>query len=134
MPHCLFWCLWWERNARCFEDCERSILDIKFFFFRTLLEWSLVLPSYSCFSLPDLIDRYNLGDLCNCSTLPVYLVGFFNKISYITYQKKNFAKKWKHLRLRTQSLDVSIYIASTSYNVFCWTLVSLPLSHCICSI
>ena len=68
-------------------------LRIKFFFFRTLLEWSLVLPSYSCFSLPDLIDRYNLGDLCNCSTLSVYLVGFFNKISYITYQKKNFAKK-----------------------------------------
>ena len=50
VPHCLFWCLWWEWNARCFEDCERSILDIKFSFFCTLLEWSLVLPSYSCFS------------------------------------------------------------------------------------
>ena len=36
--HCLFWCLWQERNARCFEDCEHSILDIKFFFFHTLLE------------------------------------------------------------------------------------------------
>ena len=61
VPHCLFWCFWQERNARCFEDCERSILDIKFFFFRTLLEWSLVLPSYSCFSLPDLIDCCNMG-------------------------------------------------------------------------
>ena len=70
-------------------------LRIKFFFFRTLLEWSLVLPSYSCFALPDLIDRYNLGDLCNCSTLPVYLVGFFNKISYITYQKKKICKEMK---------------------------------------
>ena len=48
-------------NARCFEDCERSIVDIKLFFFHTLLEWSLVLPSYSCFSLPDHIDRSNLG-------------------------------------------------------------------------
>ena len=47
--------------ARCFEDCERSTLDIKFFFFRTLLEWSLVLPSYSCLYLPDLIDCCNLG-------------------------------------------------------------------------
>ena len=28
VPHCLLWCLWWERNVRCFEDCERSILDI----------------------------------------------------------------------------------------------------------
>ena len=35
-------------------------LRIKFFFFRTLLEWSLVLPSYSCFSLPNLIDNCNL--------------------------------------------------------------------------
>ena len=61
MPHCLFCCIWREWNARCFEDCERSILDIKFFFFRTLLEWNLVLSSYSCFSLPDLIDRCNQG-------------------------------------------------------------------------
>ena len=59
--HCLFWCLWWERNARCFEDCERSILDIKSFFFRTLLDWSIVLPFYTCFSLSNLIDRCNLG-------------------------------------------------------------------------
>ena len=26
-------------------------------------------------------------DLCHCSTLPVYLVAFFNKIPYVTYQK-----------------------------------------------
>ena len=50
VSHCFLWCLWRERNARCFENSERSILDIKFFFFRTLLEWSLVLPSYSCLS------------------------------------------------------------------------------------
>ena len=51
-------------ECRCFEDCERSILDIMFFFFfffRTLLEWGLVLPSYSCFSLPNIIDHCNLG-------------------------------------------------------------------------
>ena len=53
-------------NARCFEDCEQSILDIKSFFFRTLLDWSLVLldwslvlPSYSCFSPRS--DHCNLG-------------------------------------------------------------------------
>ena len=61
--HCLFWCLWQEWNARYFEDCERSILDIKSFFFRTLLNWSVILPFYTCFSLFDLIDRYNLGSL-----------------------------------------------------------------------
>ena len=61
MLHCLFWCLWWEWNARCFKDCERSILGIKSFFFRTLLDWSVVLPFYTCFSLSDLIGRCNLG-------------------------------------------------------------------------
>ena len=47
-------------DARCFEDCERSILDIKSFF-HTILDWSLVLPFYSCFSLPGLVDHCNLG-------------------------------------------------------------------------
>ena len=36
--HCLLWCIWWERNARCFEGFERSILEIKSLFFLTLLE------------------------------------------------------------------------------------------------
>ena len=58
--HCLFWCLRRERNARHFEDCERSILYIKSFFFHTLLDWSVVLPFYSSFSLSDLIDCCNL--------------------------------------------------------------------------
>ena len=61
VPHCLFWCLRRERNARCFEDCKQSILDIKSFFFCTLLDWSIVLPFYTCFSLSDLIDCCNLG-------------------------------------------------------------------------
>ena len=41
VPHCLMWCLWSERNSRCFEDNERSIPDLKLFFFRTLLDWWL---------------------------------------------------------------------------------------------
>ena len=38
-PHCLMWCLWRERNARTFEDCERNIVDLKLLFFRSLYEW-----------------------------------------------------------------------------------------------
>ena len=40
VPHCLMWCLWrWrERNSRCLEDSERSIPDLKLFFFRTFLD------------------------------------------------------------------------------------------------
>ena len=32
-PHCLMWCLWRERNDRSFEDFERTLLDLKLFFF-----------------------------------------------------------------------------------------------------
>ena len=28
-PHCLIWCIGRERNARIFEGCERSLLEIK---------------------------------------------------------------------------------------------------------
>ena len=61
VPHCLMWCIWREQNARCFESCEQSILQLKVVFFFTLLKWSLVLPTYSCFSLPVLIDYCNMG-------------------------------------------------------------------------
>ena len=32
VPHCLLWCIWMERNSRCFEDIERSMLDISSYF------------------------------------------------------------------------------------------------------
>ena len=61
VPHCLLWCIWRERNARSFEGCERSLLEIKSFFLRTLLDWSVVFCHISCSSLPVLLDRGNLG-------------------------------------------------------------------------
>ena len=30
---CLLWCLWRERNERCFEDLERYLEELKSFFF-----------------------------------------------------------------------------------------------------
>ena len=48
-PHCLLWCLWRERNSKCFEDNERSILDLKLFFFRTLMDWLAALQNQSFF-------------------------------------------------------------------------------------
>jgi hypothetical protein len=29
VPHCVIWCLWLERNARHFEDSERTIPELK---------------------------------------------------------------------------------------------------------
>ena len=61
VPHCLLWCIWRERNARSFEGCERSMLEIKSFFLHTFLDWSVVFCHFSCSSLPVLLDRCNLG-------------------------------------------------------------------------
>uniref|UniRef100_A0A2N9GJ71 Reverse transcriptase zinc-binding domain-containing protein n=1 Tax=Fagus sylvatica TaxID=28930 RepID=A0A2N9GJ71_FAGSY len=36
IPHCVMWCIWKERNARHFEDCEQSVVDLKLLFFQTL--------------------------------------------------------------------------------------------------
>ena len=56
VPHCLMWCLWRERNSRCFEDIERSSLDLKL---RTLLDWSFALQKQSFPSFIDLLDSCN---------------------------------------------------------------------------
>ena len=47
--HCLRWCIWSERNARCFEGCKRSLLEIKSFFLHTLLDWSIALSHFFLF-------------------------------------------------------------------------------------
>ena len=60
VPHSLMWYIQQERNAKSFEGRERSILEFKSFFFFTLLEWCLVLPSFSWLSLPVLLDHCNL--------------------------------------------------------------------------
>ena len=39
---------------------EWSILEFKSFFFATLLEWCLVLPSFSCISLSGLLKHCTL--------------------------------------------------------------------------
>ena len=61
VSHCLMWCIWSERNARCFEGCERSLLEIKSFFLHTLLDWSVALSHSSCFSVLVLLDHCNFG-------------------------------------------------------------------------
>ena len=38
VPLCLMWCIWKERNSRCFEDIERSMPNLKLLFFRTLFD------------------------------------------------------------------------------------------------
>ena len=62
IPHCRMWCIWRERNSKSFEDTEHFMPDLKFFFFRTLLDWLTALRNLSFFSIVDLLDLCNF---CN---------------------------------------------------------------------
>ena len=57
VPHCVIWCLWRERNARLFEDCESSVVDIKLLFFQTLHAWVNAVGVFSINSITELIDH-----------------------------------------------------------------------------
>ena len=59
VPACLMWLIWKEGNARTFEDTERSILDLKLLFFRTLRDWLFALQNKSFPSFIDFLDSYN---------------------------------------------------------------------------
>ena len=60
VPHCLMWCIWKERNSRCFEDNERSMLNLKLLFFKTLLDWFSVWRNLPFSSILDLLDFCNI--------------------------------------------------------------------------
>ena len=59
IPHCLMWCLWREKNCRCFEDYENSIPEFKLLLFRTLRDWLFALQSQSFPSFIDFLDSCN---------------------------------------------------------------------------
>ena len=40
VPLCIVWCLWLERNERCFEDSERSLEELTTFFFYMFYTWT----------------------------------------------------------------------------------------------
>ena len=87
IPNCLMWCLWRERNNSCFEDSERSISDLKLFFFK--LFWIGCLPCETNHSLLSLIF---LDSCCNFCIWPLYTLcvlgcPFLISINLITYQK-----------------------------------------------
>jgi hypothetical protein len=56
VPHCVFWCIWRERNARHFEDINTSIPKLKSRFFQLLFEWVKGLGIFSISSLVELLD------------------------------------------------------------------------------
>ena len=134
VPHYLMWCIWQERNNRSFEGCERSILQFKSFYFFTLLEWCLVSPSFSCLSLPILLDHCNLVSWCfyPFSTCPIYWAVFFFLIKFLCYlsKKKKNSKMisiWifylkNHFKLQIQIItNIHLNLAYTSKQISTWS-------------
>jgi len=67
MDLCLLWCLWQERNfffisiygrrgmIGCFEDCKRSLEELKSFFLNTLYLWTAIYVSLLVISFHDFL-------------------------------------------------------------------------------
>jgi hypothetical protein len=59
VPCCLFWCLWMERNDRQFEDKERSIEELMYFFFFSLYSWTAAFLAPSGISYNDFLVSFS---------------------------------------------------------------------------
>ena len=71
VPHCVLWCLWRERNARTFEGCETSVVDLKLHFYRLLLDWLSVTGLFNFTNVIDLIDS------CSFELVVFFLLVYF---------------------------------------------------------
>ena len=69
IPHCVLWCLWQEKNIRCFEGTEQSILEIKSLL-HSLFDWCSVFCSFhvQIFLLCLIIVIYDLDILLSMYT------------------------------------------------------------------
>ena len=78
IPHCIMWCLWRERNARTFEDCELSVVELKLHFYRSFLEWMSVTRLFRISNMLDLmiIALFELFCILSPRTRLVFLVFF----------------------------------------------------------
>jgi hypothetical protein len=59
VPHCIVWCIWRERNNRCFEDTTRSRKEFLHFFLFTLYSWTLGWLAPRCISFSDFLSYFS---------------------------------------------------------------------------
>ena len=59
VPHCVLWCLWQERNSRCFERKEQLIHELKSLLLHSLFAWCYVFNSFSCSNFLVMLDHCN---------------------------------------------------------------------------
>jgi hypothetical protein len=68
IPLCLMWCIWRERNIRNFKDCEKTVIDLKAFMFKSLYDW-MAGHKFFCFS-----NSLEFLDMCIFFLNSVFLV------------------------------------------------------------
>jgi hypothetical protein len=61
VPICIFWCVWKERNLKCFKNLESSIDDILVSFFHMLYLWTVVFLSLLSISFADFLVRFSIS-------------------------------------------------------------------------
>jgi hypothetical protein len=61
VPTCILWCVWKERNDRCFEDLERSLEEILASFFHMLYLWTVAFVSPLSFTFDEFLVRFSLS-------------------------------------------------------------------------
>jgi hypothetical protein len=60
VPICILWCVWKERNLRCFEDMENSLEDIVASFLHMLYLWTMAFLSPLSITNFDFLVRFSL--------------------------------------------------------------------------
>jgi hypothetical protein len=60
---CVMWCVWRERNARSFEDCETSLINLKKLVIQTLFLWRVRLQSMSECSYSNFLVKCSIFSL-----------------------------------------------------------------------
>jgi len=61
VPHCVLWSIWWERNARLFEDVETVMVVLRKRVLNTLYLW---IASHLChLGVSTFVDFLNLLDI-----------------------------------------------------------------------
>jgi hypothetical protein len=96
IPLCLMWCIWRERNTRCFEDSTMSFEEIVHYVLFTLYTWTSSWLDPLVVSFSDFLSRLSSPSASPCIRLVYY--GLCPFCAFIIYfelskkKKKNFGK------------------------------------------
>ena len=122
VPHCVLWCLWWERNSRCFEGTERSILEIKSLLLLSSFAWCSIFTSFSCSNFLVLLDHYNFRSWCNPFHVHSQCTWGFGFMKYCYLSKKKEKKRKKTWYLK-QSCFYNCGFDLVLLHSLCWNLI-----------